>query len=171
MLTKEIIPFKTNDVLVNMFLSQYGGFELTLEYDKDNIEYILGLSPISDVDDTPTTPYVYLSQEDMNNPIYTYSLVYDSFKKDSYAISSAIDEVIKDVLSKMKDKIIDNIQVLLIKANNKCPYCGIKQEHLPLNNDVGTYAYIEGSTLVFTDYRYTNISIKYCPMCGRRLGD
>ena len=174
-LSKDITFDETNDSFVKLFLECYKGFRLSLTYDEDDNEYILGLYPIIKEEineDNSSISFVYLSKGDINNTTYTAEQAYQSYSsKDFHYSGNDVENlVIISVINKMKSYIIKGIEELLISVQNSCPYCGIEKRVIAFDNTQGNVAYIEGDTLIFNNYYTSKAKIKYCPMCGKKLG-
>ena len=169
MLTKEIIPHKADDVLINMLLSQYKGFELNLNYNDDSLECVLSLKPISDTDRDLVTSYAFILRDNINATKDNAEQAFQCFKDDFYTFDDAVNEVIVATLESMKTRVINIIQSMLDETVNACPYCGLEAKQFELENPHGSVN-LDGNKLVVSDYYDIKVKISYCPMCGRKLG-
>ncbi|WP_289146108.1 hypothetical protein [uncultured Megamonas sp.] len=159
-----------NNLSVHMFLTQFSGFHFEVEKDdkntnihvfpetSDNAMYVNDVQFVELIVDNDTL------NRDFDGIVYT---IVDSLRKSKWSKQKAVNSVINETI----DFLFGNIEETLLDYldPNKCPYCGVQQKELPRDNEQIASVFIEEHSLVIDDYNTTKVSIKYCPMCGKKL--
>lgn len=159
-----------NNLSVHMFLTQFSGFYFEVEKDDKNTNIHVSLETSDNAMYVNDAQFVELTvdndtlKRDFDEIIYT---IVDSLRKSKWSKQKAVNSVINETI----DFLFGNIEEILLcyLDPNKCPYCGLQQKELPRDNEQIASVFIEKHSLVIDDYNTTNVSIKYCPMCGRKL--
>lgn len=161
-----------NNLSVHMFLTQFSGFIFEVEKDDKNTKIHVSLKTSKNAIYVNDTQYVKLIIDndafkyDISETVYT---IIDSLRKGKWSTQKAVNNVINETI----DNLFGYIEETLLDYldPNKCHYCGVQQKELPKNNEQISKVFIDESSLVIDDYNTTKVSIKYCPMCGRKLVD
>lgn len=161
-----------NNLSVHMFLTQFSGFHFEVEKDDKNTKIQVSLKTSDNAMYVNNTQYMELTIDndafkyDSTETVYT---IIDSLRKGKWTTQKAVNNVINETIGNLFGYIEETLLGYL--DPNKCPYCGVQQKELPRDNEQISKVFIDESSLIIDDYNTTKVSIKYCPMCGRKLVD